>query len=191
MFFQHIAHVIVAHPHAEELAVNHYHLWHVALAFLVPVCALLFVGIYILDLRRALREADEENVRLTSQVASHRGLVFATMRNLRGLFEPLQEVVATLGDADKDVRDAGEVMTEKMQQINGLLEVVNVAHEQNQHGAQALSAANAQAEKNLADIAEVRQQQLQDAARLQDGAEALGKAQAVLFGDESKDPTVN
>lgn len=181
MFFQHIAQVIMAHPHAEEVA-GHYHLWHVALATLVPLCALVFVGIYVLDLRKALRDAEKENAELNAQVASHRGLVFSIMQNLRGLFGPLQDVVAQLQVADADVRGAGAVMTEKMREIGTLLHVVNAAHERNQQTAQVLGEKNAQAEQNLTDIDRVRGQQLRDAARLQEGAEALEQAQATVFG---------
>ena len=169
-----------------------YQLWHVVLAFLVPVCILLFAGVHILDLRKALRDVEEENVKLNAQVASHRGLVFSIMRKFRDLFGPLQDVVAQLKGADVNMKNAGDVMSGKMQEIGTLLEIVNTAHEQNQRNAQALDEKNVQAEQNLSELARVREQQLQDAAKLQDGATALKQAQTALFGDaEKKDPVVH
>lgn len=191
MLFQYIAQVIIAHQHADAV-VNHYHLWHVALAFLVPCSVLVLAGIHILDLRKALRDTEEGNIRLTTQVAAHRGLVFSVMRNLRELFEPLQDVAARLKEADASLQGAGDVMAGKMQEIGTLLQIVNTAHERNQRDTQSLDEANAQAEKNLTDIARVREQQLQDAAKLQDGAAALKKAHATLFGDQTdKGPVVH
>ncbi|MFC1702878.1 hypothetical protein ACFLZO_00295 [Patescibacteria group bacterium] len=190
MSFQHIVQVLVAHTPAGEVVV-HYHLWHVALAALVPLCVLMFVGIYVLDLRQALRETKEENDKLSEQVASHRGLVFSIMRNLRGLFEPLQDAAAKLQGADADMRGAGEVMTTKMQEIGTLLNVVNAAHEQNQRDAQVLGEKNAQVDKNLSDLTHVREQQLQEAARLQEGAKVLDRAQTAVFGTPKDKDTVH
>lgn len=79
-----------------------------------------------------------------------------------------------------------------LQKIGTLLQIVNTAHERNQRDAEALKEANAQVEKHLADIATMCEQQLQDAARLQDGAAALKEAQTALFGvAEDKDPFIN
>ncbi len=124
MSFHNLAQLMVENSHAWDVA-PHYHLWHVALAFLLPACALMFAGVAVLDLRRKVRIRDSENMKFRAQLAEQQAAGRQLIVNLgivaddcAGILSGLQE------DARPQVRAAGKDTLQQIGKIRAALAIV-------------------------------------------------------------------